>query len=92
MLRHYLILQFTSLSILNQSLYLTCTLFILGPQVAKAVEVTAARPRVHGAPIHVGNPASLGIKDLSHPGHDQRRGAAGLLTLWGDPAKRDHAK
>lgn len=36
-------------------------------QVAKAVEVTAAMPRVHGAPIHVGNPASLGIKDLSHP-------------------------
>ena len=24
-------------------------------------------PRVHGASIHVGNPASLGIKDLSHP-------------------------
>ncbi|WP_253196411.1 type II CRISPR-associated endonuclease Cas1 [Limosilactobacillus fermentum] len=32
MLRHYLILQFTSLIILNQSLYLTCTLFILGPE------------------------------------------------------------
>ena len=31
MLRHYLILQFTSLIILNQSLYLTCILFILGP-------------------------------------------------------------
>ena len=31
------------------------------------MEVTAAMPRVHGAPIHVGNPASLGIKDLSHP-------------------------
>ncbi|MCT3455937.1 hypothetical protein EFR39_08380, partial [Limosilactobacillus fermentum] len=28
----YLILQFTSLIILNQSLYLTCTLFILGPK------------------------------------------------------------
>ena len=34
MLRHYLILQFTSLIILNQSLYLTCTLFILGPTVS----------------------------------------------------------
>ncbi|MEK1482572.1 sugar transferase, partial [Limosilactobacillus fermentum] len=32
-LRHYLILQFTSLIILNQSLYLTCTLFILGPVI-----------------------------------------------------------
>ncbi|MBN2933261.1 DUF1445 domain-containing protein [Limosilactobacillus fermentum] len=36
-------------------------------QVAKAVEVTAAMPRVHGAPIHVGDPASLGIKDLFQP-------------------------
>ena len=29
-----MILQFTSLIILNQSLYLTCTLFILGPTLA----------------------------------------------------------
>ncbi|WP_331197918.1 D-glutamate cyclase family protein [Limosilactobacillus fermentum] len=36
-------------------------------QVAKAVEVTAAMPRVHGAPIHVGDPASLGINDLFQP-------------------------
>jgi hypothetical protein len=41
-LRHYLILQFTSLIILNQSLYLTCTLFILGPGDATDVEEGAA--------------------------------------------------
>ncbi|MDD2972167.1 MAG: putative hydro-lyase [Lachnospiraceae bacterium] len=35
--------------------------------VPRAVEVTAAMPRVHGAPIHIGNPAAIGINDLQHP-------------------------
>lgn len=35
--------------------------------VIKAVNVTAAMPRVHGAPIHIGNPELIGIKDISHP-------------------------
>lgn len=36
-------------------------------QVAKAVQVTARMPNVHGAPVHVGSPASLGITDLAAP-------------------------
>ncbi len=36
-------------------------------QVIKAVNVTAAMPRVHGAPIHIGNPEQIGIKDIHHP-------------------------
>ena len=36
-------------------------------QVVKAVNVTAAMPRVHGAPIHIGDPAQIGIKDINHP-------------------------
>ena len=36
-------------------------------QVVKAVTVTAAVPRVHGAPVHIGDPAVIGIRDLSHP-------------------------
>ena len=36
-------------------------------QVADAVRVTAAVPAVHGAPVHVGDPAGLGIADLDHP-------------------------
>lgn len=36
-------------------------------QVADAVRVTAAVPSVHGAPVHVGDPAGLGIADLDHP-------------------------
>jgi uncharacterized protein YcsI (UPF0317 family) len=35
--------------------------------VATAVQVTARMPQVHGAPVHVGNPSSLGIADLSRP-------------------------
>jgi uncharacterized protein YcsI (UPF0317 family) len=41
-------------------------------QVALAVEVTAGYPAVHGAPVHVGNQAELGIVDLQQPD-------------WGDP-------
>lgn len=36
-------------------------------QVATAVQVTARMPSVHGAPVHVGSPLSLGIADLSTP-------------------------
>ncbi|MCT4375543.1 hypothetical protein EFT48_10310, partial [Limosilactobacillus fermentum] len=43
-LRHYLILQFTSLIILNQSLYLTCTLFILGPKFALVCLIAVGWP------------------------------------------------
>ena len=35
--------------------------------VATAVQVTARMPEVHGAPVHVGHPASLGIADLGAP-------------------------
>lgn len=35
--------------------------------VAKAIEVTAPYTGAHGAPVHVGNPAELGIADLARP-------------------------
>ena len=35
--------------------------------VPAAVSVTAAMPRVHGAPIHIGDPAAIGIQDIMHP-------------------------
>lgn len=35
--------------------------------VATAVQVTGRMPQVHGAPVHVGDPASLGIADLTAP-------------------------
>ncbi len=37
--------------------------------VPRAVEVTARFERVHGAPVHVGAPEALGIRDLSRPDH-----------------------
>jgi len=35
--------------------------------VEKAVAITSRFPRVHGAPIHIGNPEEIGIKDISKP-------------------------
>ncbi|MFZ6870525.1 putative hydro-lyase [Undibacterium sp. Di27W] len=35
--------------------------------IARAVEVSAQYPQVHGAPVHIGNPAALGIQDLALP-------------------------
>lgn len=36
-------------------------------QVATAVRVTSRYPAVHGAPVHIGSPADLGIADLDAP-------------------------
>ena len=35
--------------------------------IPRAAAVTAQMPRVHGAPIHVGDPEAIGIRDLSKP-------------------------
>lgn len=40
--------------------------------VPKAVSVTAAMPRVHGAPIHIGNPEAIGIPDIDKPDFGDR--------------------
>lgn len=36
-------------------------------QVAEAVRITDRFPAVHGAPVHIGDPAALGIRDLDAP-------------------------
>jgi uncharacterized protein YcsI (UPF0317 family) len=36
-------------------------------QVADAVRVSSRYPAVHGAPVHIGDPAELGIADLGRP-------------------------
>lgn len=36
-------------------------------RVADAVRISGRAPAVHGAPVHVGDPAGLGIADLSRP-------------------------
>lgn len=36
-------------------------------QVQKAFEITSRHVKSHGAPIHIGNPELIGVKDVSHP-------------------------
>ncbi|STZ77481.1 putative hydro-lyase [Bergeriella denitrificans] len=36
-------------------------------QIVKAVNITAAMPRVHGTPVHIGHPAYIGIADINSP-------------------------
>jgi uncharacterized protein YcsI (UPF0317 family) len=33
----------------------------------RAIEVSAGFPAVHGAPVHFGDPAAIGIRDIDHP-------------------------
>lgn len=37
----------------------------------RAAEITARYPMAHGAPIHVGDPAAIGIEDLASPEYGQ---------------------
>ena len=36
-------------------------------QIVRAVQVTSRFPATHGAPVHIGDPAAIGIKDISRP-------------------------
>ncbi|MBI3454175.1 MAG: putative hydro-lyase [Candidatus Rokubacteria bacterium] len=46
---------------------------IPAPLIPKAVTVTARYPMAHGAPVHIGSPAGIGIADVRTPD-------------WGEPA------
>lgn len=37
------------------------------PEAIRAVQITSRYPKVHGAPIHFGDPAQIGIRDLAKP-------------------------
>lgn len=36
-------------------------------QVVKATQISGAIPKVHGAPMHIGDPAAIGVRDINHP-------------------------
>lgn len=36
-------------------------------QIVKSVLVTGSMPKVHGAPVHIGDPAAIGIADINTP-------------------------
>jgi uncharacterized protein YcsI (UPF0317 family) len=40
--------------------------------VVKATLITASMPRVHGSPVHIGNPEAIGIADLDAPDFGDR--------------------
>lgn len=40
-------------------------------QVVRAVQVTSRFPSVHGAPVHIGDPAAIGIKDITRPDYGE---------------------
>ena len=53
-------------------------------QVATAVRVTSRYPAVHGAPVHIGDPAALGIADLGAPdfGEPVRLDPGEIPVFW----------
>lgn len=38
-----------------------------GAEAIRAVQITSRFPAIHGAPVHIGDPAELGIEDLDKP-------------------------
>ncbi len=41
-------------------------------QIVRAVQVTSRFPATHGAPVHIGDPEAIGIKDLDRPDFGDR--------------------
>ncbi|GAB3817255.1 putative hydro-lyase [Kribbella italica] len=52
--------------------------------VATAVQVTGRMPQVHGAPVHVGEPAALGVRDLAVPdfGEPVQSAPGDVAVFW----------
>jgi len=44
---------------------------IKSSQIAKAVEISGKYPEVHGSPIHIGNPKSIGINTIETPDYGE---------------------
>lgn len=42
-----------------------------GDQIVQAVEITSRYGKVHGSPVHVGDPQAIGIQDLSRPDYGE---------------------
>lgn len=56
---------------------------IAASRIAEAVQVTAQYPAVHGAPIHIGDPEAIGIRDLGRPDYgDPVEVAPGELPVF----------
>jgi uncharacterized protein YcsI (UPF0317 family) len=53
--------------------------------VPRAVVVTGRYPRAHGAPVHIGDPAAIGVRDLGRPdfGDPPRIEPGEVPVFWG---------
>jgi uncharacterized protein YcsI (UPF0317 family) len=45
----------------------TCRLFDNSRDVVRAIQISSRYPLAHGAPVHIGNPEAIGIKNLYQP-------------------------
>jgi uncharacterized protein YcsI (UPF0317 family) len=56
-------------------------------QIVRAVQVTSRFPGVHGAPVHIGDPAAIGVKDITSPDYGDpteiRRGEVPVFWACG---------
>jgi uncharacterized protein YcsI (UPF0317 family) len=57
---------------------------IAAEQLAKAVTASARFPGAHGAPVHIGDPAAIGIRDITRPdwGDAQAFRAGDVPVFW----------
>lgn len=44
---------------------------LIAADAIRAVQITARLPKVHGAPVHLGDPALIGIEDLAEPDYGE---------------------
>ena len=63
----------------------------------RAVQITSRFPSVHGAPVHLGHPHSIGIADINKPDYGDavpvaRRRNSGVLGLRRDAAIGDRGR
>lgn len=56
-------------------------------QIVPAVQITSRYQRVHGAPVHTGDPAAIGIDDVMNPDYGDAvtmaPGEVPLFLAWG---------
>ncbi len=45
----------------------TCSIFKSSYDAVRAIQISSRYPDAHGAPVHIGSPSAIGIKDLAHP-------------------------
>jgi uncharacterized protein YcsI (UPF0317 family) len=57
--------------------------WIAEDRVAEAAAISGRYPKAHGAPVHIGDPAAIGIRDLARPDYgDAWTGASGEVPVF----------